>query len=382
LLIDVSIIATHDAGTGIQRVVRSILLELFESPPPEIEIKLIKATRKRSYVYAQDYSATLTSSESVPETPVVVEKGDIFLGLDLSSRILPRRQFDLLKWKRRGVICAFVVYDLLPALHPQWFTRRASRSFRHWLSTIAIHADALFCISHAVAAEAEMHLERHFQIDRRKLHVRWFHLGANSANLTESPDRSKHPVLGKDRKLQRQRVLLMVGTIEPRKGYAATLDAFELLWRDGHDIKLVIVGRQGWHVEDLATRLQTHPESGKRLQWICDADDAMLGGLYRVADGLIMASEAEGFGLPLVEAARYGVPLFVRDLEVFREVAGQSATYFSAQSGNNLAPQMLQWVNALENGDAIGSDAIAPLTWQASAEKLKELIMQLYVANA
>ena len=44
---------------------------------------------------------------------------------------------------------------------------------------------------------------------------------------------------------------LMVGTLEPRKGHVQTLDAFEQLWQSGDDINLVIVGKQGWMVEEL-----------------------------------------------------------------------------------------------------------------------------------
>ncbi len=177
-------------------------------------------------------------------------------------------------------------------------------------------------------------------------------------------------------------VILMVGTVEPRKGYAQMLDAFELLWLGGCTAKLMIVGRRGWHVDELAARLLQHAEAGRRLQWISEADDTELQTMYLAADGLAMGSEAEGFGLPLVEAAQHGIPLFARDLAVFREVAGHHATYFHANNGEELAPQLCQWLDALANGTAIASDEIAPLTWQASASKLTSLITQLSAASA
>lgn len=370
LLIDVSIIASHDAGTGIQRVVRSILLALFESPPNDMEIRLVKATRKRSYVYAQNYFGSLTGAAPEPELPVVAERGDIFLGLDLSSRIAPRRQRDFLRWKKTGVSFAFVVYDVLPILHPQWFTTRASRSFRYWFSTISIYADALFCISGTVATEMESYLAQRLGMSMPVPKIAWFHLGAEP--LTQ-PIRD----LNRHERKHSALTVLMVGTVEPRKGYAQILDAFELLWSAGIDTKLIIVGRQGWNVDELATRLQQHVEAGKRMQWISTANDSELAKIYELADGLVMASEAEGFGLPLIEAARYGMPLFVRDVAVFREVAGNYATYFHASSGAELAPQLERWLNAITKGQAIGSTLVAPLTWQASAENLKSLVSQL-----
>ena len=73
---------------------------------------------------------------------------------------------------------------------------------------------------------------------------------------------------------------LTVGTIEPRKGHAQVLDAFELLWKEGVDANLVIVGKQGWMVEALAKRLRSHPERNKCLFWLEGISDEYLENLY------------------------------------------------------------------------------------------------------
>src|SRR5690606_14583343 len=111
-------------------------------------------------------------------------------------------------------------------------------------------------------------------------------------------------------------------------------DAFDALWASGESTRLVIVGRQGWLVDELADCLRAHPENGRRLFWLSDVSDEALLKLYASSDALIMASRAEGFGLPLIEAARHGIRLIARDLPVFREVAGDAAFYFSSQDGD------------------------------------------------
>ncbi|MBK3785590.1 glycosyltransferase family 4 protein [Paraburkholderia aspalathi] len=375
LLVDVSIIVSHDAGTGIQRVVRSLLLQLLDAPPPGFRIRPVQATRKQPYRYADSYLASLISSMEAPENDYVqVSEGDIFLGLDFASRIAPRRQFDLLKWRVQGVRCAFVVYDLLPLLHPQWFTPRSRRSFRHWLSTLAIHADALLCISNSVSNETRNCMSRRFRLTGNEPSIQWFHLGADlPSNHVNAPAIAMHPASE-----VRQRVL-MVGTIEPRKGHTQALDAFDLLWRNGVDATLIIAGKQGWDVEPFIERMKSHPEANNRLFWLQDINDAQLIALYADLDGLMMASEAEGFGLPLVEAAQYGMPMFIRDLPVFREVAGEHATYFAAQSAAELAPQLAKWLGQLERGMAPPSHAMKSLTWSASSEQLKALIADIDV---
>ncbi|WP_238812280.1 glycosyltransferase family 4 protein [Paraburkholderia sp. SG-MS1] len=383
LLVDVSIIASHDAGTGIQRVVRSLLLQLLEAPPPGFEIRPVRGTRNIPYRYADRYLASLTSSAPTEEDESVqVFNGDIFLGLDLTSRIVPRRQCDLFKWRAKGVRCAFVVYDLLPLLHQHWFTPRAARSFRHWLSTLAIHADALLCISSSVSEQMQHCLTQRFRLTDERPATGWFHLGADlpiaSAGTVTNTLLRTNPHSDASASPQ---LVLMVGTIEPRKGHAQVLDAFEILWQNGAEDTLIIAGRQGWQVESLVERLTRHPEAGKRLRWFSDTSDSQLAQLYSELNGLVMASEAEGFGLPLVEAAQYGMPLFARDLAVFREVASEHATYFTANNGEDLAPQLAHWLEQLRSGTAPFSHAMKSLTWSASAEQLKVLIADLDRAN-
>ncbi|WP_175913000.1 glycosyltransferase family 4 protein [Burkholderia metallica] len=371
LLVDVSILANHDAGTGIQRVVRSLLRELAVSPPSDFEVVPVKATRKDVYRYAIEYAARFgILLPYVVGTKVQVDEGDMFLGLDLCSRIAPCRRNQYLDWQARGVQFAFVVYDLLPALHPDWFTSKGRKSFRHWLTTIAIHADMLVCISQAVANDLERWLTGKLALTDARPAIRWFHLGTDLV-IEEQPTHSSLPIsITGSHPLDRW--ALMVGTVEPRKGYAAVLDAYEILWAQGCGVGLVVVGQQGWHVDALVERLRTHTEAGKRLFWLPNLDDAQLANLYRTLDGLIMASEGEGFGLPLIEAARNRMPILARDLPVFREVAGERATYFSAKNRHELADALRHWFERMQTGALPVPEP--PLTWQESANLLKNII--------
>ncbi|WP_429328196.1 glycosyltransferase family 4 protein [Paraburkholderia atlantica] len=365
MLIDVSIISSNDAGTGIQRVVRSLVLHLLKSPPDGFEVSLVRATRRRTFQYASEYAASLSSGTNISYVGEVhASAGDVYLGLDLTSRISPRRHRDFQKWRAAGVRCAFVVYDLLPFQRPEWFTRRSQRSFRQWLSVLAVHADALFCISSTVAKDTRHMMQRRFALDPAVLPVMWFHLGAD------------RPATREERQMPNG-TILMVGTLEPRKGHAQVLDAFEELWHKGVQTRLVIAGRAGWKVDTLVERLARHPEAGRRLQWLSNVDDEELSQLYRQVDGLLMASEAEGFGLPLIEAAQYGTPIFLRDIPVFREIAGAHGCYFTATSGRELAPQLAAWIERLERGSAPRSDSIQPSSWSESAEQLKTLLSEL-----
>ncbi|NIH15482.1 glycosyltransferase [Serratia symbiotica] len=83
---------------------------------------------------------------------------------------------------------------------------------------------------------------------------------------------------------------LMVSTVEPRKQHVQVLEAFELLWKNGKDINLVIVGKQGWMVEQLIKRLSSHKELNHRLFWLPTLSDEYLEQIYSAAACLIVAS--------------------------------------------------------------------------------------------
>ncbi len=158
---------------------------------------------------------------------------------------------------------------------------------------------------------------------------------------------------------------LMVGTIEPRKGYAEVLDAFEKLWDAGEKAELWIVGKQGWKAEQLAARLESL-SAVRPLTWYRSIPDDELEDLYRNAECLIAASLDEGFGLPLVEAAHHGLYLIARDIPVFREVCGDSATYFSSQLPNVLK----SWLRDYRRGKARGSADLVQTSWDESVQTL------------
>ncbi|WP_244122044.1 glycosyltransferase family 4 protein [Burkholderia gladioli] len=372
LLIDVSIIAAHDAGTGIQRVVRRLAEGLLRHPPHGYTVCLVRATRKLPYRYADDYARTLVGEAASPhdcsDRPLTVRAGDVFVGLDLASRIVPRRMDDLIAMKAAGARVTFVVYDLLPAIHPHWFTRRAARDFRRWLSFLGLHADALFCISATVAGETRDWLSRRFGLAGSQPLIGDFRLGSDFTTL--APRMPKAP--GYNGML----TLLMVGTVEPRKGHAAVLEAMDLLWRRGVPIALTIAGRPGWRIDTLAERLRDHPEVGKRLIWLPAIDDVALSRRYDSADGLIMASQAEGFGLPLVEAALHGLPILARDIPVFREVAGEHARYFASGEPAQLADAIECWAAELRAGTAPDSRGMPLATWDDSTAHFTALLQR------
>jgi glycosyltransferase involved in cell wall biosynthesis len=173
-----------------------------------------------------------------------------------------------------------------------------------WLETMTDVADGIACISRAVADDLHMWLEAQRPSRSTQLSLGFFPLGSTLDDTLPTTGMTPDAADALAR-LEGHAMFLMVGTVEPRKAHAPVLAAFERLWQDGVDAHLVIVGKQGWMMEDLATRLRTHPERGVRLFWFEGASDELLERLYAASTALIAASRGEGFGLPIVEAARH-----------------------------------------------------------------------------
>ena len=377
LFVDISELVQRDARSGIQRVVRNILREWLVAPPSGYQVEPVYAVADQpGYRCASRF---VCGFMDMPQDWAVDEwidayPGDVFLGLDLQPLIVPAQADVLLDLKNRGIGVYFVVYDLLPLLMPQAFPPEGQALFQRWLDTVT-RFDGVACISNAVAGALTDWLAAHPPAAPHPFHVDWFHLGAeiqphaaSGAGEPQGDAKAFLPQLGSGPSF------LMVGTIEPRKGHAQTLAAFESLWREGLDVQLVLVGKQGWMVEVLVDQLRRHPERGRRLHWLETIGDEALDQLYGKASCLIAASEGEGFGLPLIEAAQHHLPILARDLPVFREVAGDHAAYFSGAGPEDLAGSVRTWLQLYQRGLQPRSNQMGWLTWRQSADALSRCL--------
>ena len=371
LFVDISELVQRDARSGIQRVVRALLQQMLLSPPSGWRVEPVYADlQSPGYRLARRYTrGFLGLSGSGPDDePLAARAGDLFLGLDLQPDVIPAQADALSRLQRRGVRVHFVVYDLLPLQLPHAYPPGFNEAFERWLDTVSAF-DALHCISGSVAADLRAWLHGRHPERVRSLTVNRFVLGADiecSQPTTGLPPNMQQL----DAVLAARPHFLAVGTLEPRKAYGQLLDALEILWSDGMDVGLCIVGRQGWMVDDLIVRLQAHRELDRRLFWFAHASDELLEHLYRRTSCLVLPSEGEGFGLPLVEAALRDLPIIARDLPVFREICADNAFYFSGKGGNPLANALREWLTSPQRGRVPPRSGIAVHSWADSARSL------------
>ncbi len=375
LFIDISQLVHIDSKSGIQRVVRSILKELLESPPEGFVSEPVYATMDSiGYRYARAFIAECfpehVNASGTTDTAIEYGNGDIFLGLDLQHHVVIRQQDAHQAMRNAGVKVFFVVYDLLPVLMPEVFRDFIGDLHKDWLAAISRN-DGVLCISQAVADDMRQWLEMNPVERYRPLHIDWFHLGADVENSVPSkgiPDDADELLA----KLGECPTFLSVGTIEPRKGHGQTLKAFDQLWHEGIKVNLVLVGQAGWNVEELIHEITHHKLLGERLFWLKGISDEYLERIYQNATCLVFSSKGEGFGLPLIEAAQFGLPIIARDIPVFREIAGDNAHYFRGAEAADLSGEVKVWLALRERGLHPSSGNITWLTWKQSAQQIVE----------
>lgn len=375
LLIDVSDIAQTDWRGGIQRVVKSIVREIMRCDNSAWQIELVHIQQGK-LVNAYRFAETLFDlpAQSLGnETTILIQPCDSLFMLDSSwslyHEFIP--YFNLVRQAGGKIITN--IYDLIPILFPETCHRVVLDVFDVWLNTAISHSDVLVCISRSVADDLIEYIETRKIDFPRPLDIAYYHLGAEiPIDASESLTRREiYEVIGSTN----SPVFIMVGTIEPRKGHTFVLDAFEKLWQQKIDSRLCIIGKMGWNVESTMHRICSHPELGKRLFFIENATDAEINFCYRHAQALITASYAEGFGLPIIEAALHHTPTLASDIPVHREVGGEGSLYFSLKSPDNLTglvQELSSWPE--EKRHALASK-VHLYSWRESADGLLDIIL-------
>lgn len=315
LYVDISVIHKHDAGTGIQRVVRSIREHLPHVLGAGTTLEPVIVQRLR------DGYVTLDGA------PLRGGPGALFFGLDFATDAVFRTRVELRTFREAGGRVWFLVHDALPLTHPQWFTHASCLKYRRWLRVCAALADGILCVSPVVAAQLAELLPWRF--GRASLPpIVTIELGANITPADRRIELAALPATpGLDTAIFNQ-AALVVGTLEPRKGHADVLAAFDRLWAQGCRAPLVLIGRAGWNTAALQARIRQHPRHGELLFWLDDVDDHALHAAYRYCRLVIVPSLAEGYGLPLDEALALGAPVLARDIPVFRRHGDEPVSYF------------------------------------------------------
>ncbi len=246
---------------------------------------------------------------------------------------------------------AWTAPELLPSRLASWTRAMGARAERF--------ADAVVVPSHAVAAE----LAEHLDLGERIRVIP----GAPSSTLVPPGDpRERAAELGLP-----ERYLMTVASTEPRKNLGALLEALPLT-RDR--LPLVVVGADVDAVRELASGAGLAEKYVVALGQLPDPD---LGVAYLHAHAYVQSSVAEGFGLAVLEALAFGLPVVHTDVPALVELTADAAVSVPRDAAG-LPARLAEAIDGLDGAtlarlSTAAGDRARAFSWRDSAEKVWQL---------
>lgn len=196
----------------------------------------------------------------------------------------------------------YFVHDLIPVRCPQLSRPHAVARHTGRVRSALCNADQIIVASQTVADDLSAY--------------------ANAENLPAPPIAVSH-ISGErfspiKHSAKQSPFFLCVGTIEPRKNHRLLLDVWNKLTSDmGRSApQLLIVGQPGPRTGEILAAAASQPN----IEFLGHCSDEELAVLMNDCTALLMPSQAEGFGLPVVEALELGTNVIASDSAIFREI--------------------------------------------------------------
>ncbi len=265
-----------------------------------------RAKRMGSLVSATGFQFGSSAKHHVPDRAVYLNVGHVSLAMPLYLRWLDARP---------DVTPVFMLHDVIPLDTPQYVSPASARHHATMVASTARYAAGLLVTTAAAKDTVRKALGRFGRDDIMTL-----------AQPLPVPRVFDTPA-AKDSTLDGANYFVICGAIEPRKNHSLLFDVWRGLVQDmGEDAPhLVIIGSPGWRSHEILAPVRENKALGARVHVVSGLSSPSLKRLLTGAIGLLMPSHAEGFGLPLIEASRLGVPVMASNIPAHREVVDDSA---------------------------------------------------------
>jgi glycosyltransferase involved in cell wall biosynthesis len=153
-------------------------------------------------------------------------------------------------------------------------------------------------------------------------------------------------------------LVLSVSSIEPRKNHVRTLQAAEILWREGYSFQLMFIAASGWRRDLFDRQYQTALDRGRPVRVVESASEGFLWSAYRLARFSVFISITEGYGLPAAESIASGTPVLLSDHGSMREIGeGGGAEFVDVYSLTDITAGMRRLLTDDDHLDALQSAA-------------------------
>jgi glycosyltransferase involved in cell wall biosynthesis len=171
--------------------------------------------------------------------------------------------------------------------------------------------------------------------------------------------------------------ILFVGTLEPRKNLVNLLNAFSLSDYLSRNYALVIAGGTDWKYAEIINKIKKLQKNGLDIIQTGYLQIEERDALYAGASLFVLPSHLEGFGMPILEAFSYGVPVCISDIPVFHEVAGDAGVYFNKDKLNSIAKAMESVLQSKLKSQRLivkGKKQLRKYSWEKTSKNVYDFI--------
>ncbi|MCA9364495.1 MAG: glycosyltransferase family 4 protein [Candidatus Moranbacteria bacterium] len=270
----------------------------------------------------------------------------------------------------KKMVTIVTIHDLAFKIYPELFPPKDRHTINAYTNYAVKNADRLITVSNATKNDL---LTMYPFLEESRITV--VHHGVTKAKKTSSIEKKAHKVIYKKLGVEKEKYLLYVGAIQPRKNLHTLIAAYTQL-RKKYEYKLVLAGEKAWMWEET---IQAQQNSKYK-------DDIIITGtipfetreaLYAGALTFVYPSLYEGFGIPIIEAFSRGVPVVCAQNSSLPEVGGEAPEYCDANNVEDMANAMDRVISNLGKREIMskkGLEQAKKFSWDNCAQKTLQTI--------
>lgn len=255
---------------------------------------------------------------------------------------------------------AISIMDLSYVHFPQLFKKSDLYQLNNWTRYSVRKAKRIFTIS--LASKDDI--------------IREYKVASDKVTVTYPGTK---PTLSAKSRMKKGNYILFVGTLQPRKNIERLVEAFAKIKTQFPELELFIVGKKGWLYEEIL-KAPTKYGVSDSVKFLGFVDDTGLPKLYQEAQCFILPSLYEGFGLPLLEAMKYGCPVITSNVSSLPEVGGEAALYVDPQSAEDIAEKLAKVLSDSKLRAEMtkkGYAQVKKFSWEKTAKETLEALEEI-----
>lgn len=175
--------------------------------------------------------------------------------------------------------------------------------------------------------------------------------------------------------LETKKYILFLATLEPRKNITSIIDALNII-KEKTDYKLAIAGKRGWLFKNIFKKVKKY-NLEERVIFTDFVTEEEKHFLFASASLFVFPSFYEGFGIPLLEAKNYNLPIITSAVSPLPEIMKDAAILVNPHNIEDIAEAMLEVINNKKIGGILmqKGNNLKNYSWEESAKQTLEYIL-------